>query len=46
MGEEEKFKMTVGHGLLMFFIGMGCIAIAATIIYFVINNLEKDNEKK
>ena len=38
--------MTVGHGLLMFFIGMGGIAIAATIIYFVINNLEKDNEKK
>ena len=38
--------MTVGHGLLMFILGMGCIAIAATIIYFVINNLEKDNEKE
>ena len=38
--------MTAAYGLGMFFIGMGCIAIAATIIYFVINNLEKDNEKK
>ena len=38
--------MTVGHGLLMFFIGMGCIAIAATIIYFVINKVGENNEKK
>ena len=38
--------MTVGHGLLMFILGMGCITIAAIIMYFVINNLEKDNEKK
>ena len=38
--------MTVGHGLGMFILGMGCITIAAIIMYFVINNLEKDNEKK
>tara|TARA_B100000424_G_scaffold232698_1_gene195613 strand:- start:194 stop:295 length:102 start_codon:yes stop_codon:yes gene_type:complete len=29
--------MTAGFGLGMFFYGMGCILIAAIIIYFVLN---------
>ena len=40
--------MTVGFGIGMFFYGMGCICVVATIEYFIINRKspeERENEE-
>tara|TARA_R100001015_G_C4607818_1_gene162958 strand:- start:770 stop:892 length:123 start_codon:yes stop_codon:yes gene_type:complete len=38
--------MTIEHGLGMLLLGLTSIALAAIIIFFVINKLEKHEEKK
>ena len=37
--------MTAGFGIAMFFYGMGCICIGATIAYYVINKTQKTKEE-
>jgi hypothetical protein len=38
--------MTIEHGLGMLLLGLVSIALAAIIIFFVFNKLEKHEEKK
>jgi len=37
--------ITTGFGIGMFFYGMGCICIGATIAYYVINKTQKTKEE-
>ena len=42
--DNNKGKMTVSFGIGMFFYGMGCLLIGATVAYFIINKLKKENK--
>ena len=37
--------MTLGFGIGMFFYGMACIAIGASVVYYVINKIQKTPEQ-
>ena len=38
--------MTVAYGIGMFFYGMGCICIGATVAYFIINRKSTEEKRK
>tara|TARA_Y100001937_G_scaffold86940_1_gene117584 strand:- start:400 stop:567 length:168 start_codon:yes stop_codon:yes gene_type:complete len=37
--------ITIGFGIGMFFYGMSCILIGATIAYYIINKVQKTTEE-